>query len=503
MYFSVYTLGCKLNQLESEAIADSFCREGFTFVPWDSVPREPSILVINTCTVTSMADQKARHIIRKTLRDHPAACLIITGCYAQMDREVIAGLVSEHSSVGQSPVEQSSGEGERLFVIPGEEKDRILDLPRFLAGAGAAALPGLVASWLASFRKAFPDEQKQGNAAFRFRPENFASHSRGFLKIQDGCDHRCTYCRVSLARGKSRSLDAAEILQELQSLERRGFAEVVITGVNIMQYRASGFGLSGLLDFLLKETEKIRIRLSSIEPGGGPGGFSPEQSYKDFAGVLSHPRIRPHFHLSVQSGSPAILAKMGRTYTPADIERSVLLLRSIREDPFLACDIIAGFPGETESEFEKTRELCEHSGFAWIHAFPFSRRPGTAAYDFPGQVSAKDAVKRVEVLTALARKGRQQYLGRWEGKEVEAVVEKRERSKLPGLPSGFVPGLSENYLKLLIACGGESMPAPGSLIRCRISPGSGTQRSSGPENPHFDAWAERVDSICRGGQNVV
>jgi len=501
MFFSVYTLGCKLNQLETEAIADSFCREGFTYVPWGSGERgsieqssgEPSILVINTCTVTSMADQKARRIIRRALKDYPRACLIITGCYAQMEKEALTALEAECGSRDYRSVQPH-----RLFVIPGEIKDRLLELPRFLTGTeDVSALPGLVASWFDTLSMA---AGPKAAGSFSFRPENFVSHSRGFLKIQDGCDHRCAYCRVSLARGKSRSLAAAEVLGALQTLEDRGYAEAVLTGVNITQYRDTdaGFpGLPALLDFLLKETGKIRIRLSSIEPDE----FTSGQNGMDYARVLAHPRIRPHFHLSVQSGSPDILAKMGRPYSPEDIEHTADLLRSVREDPFLACDIIAGFPGETETEFEKTRKLCEGIGFAWIHAFPFSRRPGTAAYDFPDQIPEKDAAGRVELLTELARKGRREYLGRWEGKEVEAIVEKGSQLAIPGLPGVFVPGVSENYLKLLIDCGGEPAPAPGSLIRCIISRNQGllqdSARISGSAASRFDALAERTaDTIC-------
>ena len=471
MFFSVYTLGCKLNQLETEAITDSFCREGFTLIPWDSSEHgsdelgseEPTIMVINTCTVTSMAEQKARRIIRKALKEHPRACLIITGCYAQMERAVLSALTSESGEPSESG--EAAETARRLFVIPGEKKDRIMDLPRFIARAGAVSagavsagtipgVPELVASWLAAIGNDTAAEQEDGS--FRFRPENFFSHSRGFLKIQDGCDRRCAYCRVSLARGKSRSLAAGEVLKRLESLERRGFAEAVLTGVNITQYRSidmdMDMGLPELLDFLLGGTEKIRIRLSSVEPEALTDGY---------IGVLANPRIRPHFHLSMQSGSDVILQKMRRPYSAADVEKAAALLRSVRGDPFLACDIIAGFPGETEGEFEKTLELCGKIGFAWIHAFPFSPRPGTAAYDFPEKVNPRDAVRRVELLTDLARKGRRAYSGRWAGSEVEAVVEKGEGGR-------EVPAVSENYLKLLVACGGEPVPAPGSLIRCRI-----------------------------------
>ena len=478
MFFSVYTLGCKLNQLETEAVTDAFCREGFTFIPWNVSKKgsaAPWLMVINTCTVTSMAEQKARRFIRKLLRDYPAMCLIITGCYAQVEQAALSALeIREHKTPG------------RLFVIPGEIKDRLLDLPQVLTGAVQPMLPQLIASWLDSFSSgSLSNEAEDG--AFRLQPENFASHSRAFLKVQDGCDRRCAYCRVSIARGKSRSLGAGEVLKALKSLEQRGFSEAVIAGVNITQYQDADVPLDlvGLLDFLLSKTETIRLRLSSLEPD-----WLTQVRLADFSRILAYPRIRPHFHLSVQSGSTGIIAKMARTYTPADIERAVTLFRSVRQDPFLACDIIAGFPGETEEDFEKTFALCESIGFAWIHAFPFSRRPGTAAYDFPDRVSERDAAKRVERLTELARKGRREYLNRWEGKEVEAIVEADSESmNRPHGVSRLIPAVSENYLKLLVACGDGPVPAPGSRVCCRISAGEipGGQVSEGSR---FDAMAE-------------
>jgi threonylcarbamoyladenosine tRNA methylthiotransferase MtaB len=270
-------------------------------------------------------------------------------------------------------------------------------------------------------------------------------------------------------------------------LEQRGIAEAVLTGVNICQYRDSEKTLPELLEFLLNGTETIRLRLSSIEPE--PGLFT-----DGFLRVLSDSRIRPHFHLSLQSGSAAILAKMGRPYSPDDIVRIAELLRRLRDDPFLACDIIAGFPGETECEFEKTCTLLEKLAFAWIHAFPYSKRPGTAAFGFSGGVSGKDAVKRVELLTNLARKSRQEYIRRWKGREVEAVVEAGEN-----LPEGIIQAVTENYLKVRLNYGEEKAPAPGSLIRCLIA--------EIPETGNYDALAEearifRKNLSCAFRQNL-
>ena len=492
MFFSVYTLGCKLNQLETEAIADAFRRQGFTPVPIDAAAERPGVIVINTCTVTSMAEQKARRVIRKALRRHPLAVIIVTGCYAQMDKTAIIQLEAELSA--ELSVEFPEEPLGRLFVVPGEKKDLIMDLPCLLKNternpesesfldkrAVELALRQVLAEPAAE--PATPPSK----GAFRFAPESFSSHSRAFIKIQDGCDRRCAYCRVSIARGKSQSLAASEVLKQLKALEQRGFAEAVLTGVNISQYRDSSMRLPGLLKLLLNGTEKIRLRLSSIEPELKlePDPGEPES---EFFEVLKNNRIRPHFHLSLQSGSAEVLAKMGRPYTPGDVEKAVERLRSIREDPFLACDIITGFPGETEDEFEKTLRLCEKIRFVWIHAFPFSPRPGTAAYDLPGKVSERDAVKRVELLTELARKGRREYIGRWAGKEVEAVVEAPGRKDLKAVSGSdaktSVSAVSENYLKLMVNCLERPIPQAGMPVRCRI-----LRTSSGP----FDALAEII-----------
>jgi len=467
MFLSIYTLGCKLNQLETEAISDSFRGKGFTLIPFSQIDQnkqqaeEPGIIVINTCTVTSMAEQKARRVIRKTLKEQKQACVIVTGCYAQMERAVLDAL------------EETPDLSRRLFVIPGGKKDRLMDLAAYLSGVtsiageavtGVGDLPRLIASWLGG---GFAEER---DGTFRFAPESFSSHSRGFIKIQDGCDRSCAYCRVSIARGKSRSLGATEVLRRLQALEENGYSEAVLTGVNISQYRDPAMELSGLLELLLAETAAIRLRLSSIEP---------DSITDELLRVLENDRIRPHFHLSLQSGSAEVLGKMGRTYSPDDIREKTALLRMARNDPFLACDIIAGFPGETKDEFMKTFAFCEEMNFAWIHAFPFSPRPGTAAFGFSGRVSEKEKTARVERLRELAARGRQEYIRRWEGKEVEAVVERGD-----DLAEGLAAGVSENYLKIRVNYGNAPRPSPGSLIRCRIK-GINT-------NSSFDATAVKT-----------
>ncbi|MDR0759310.1 MAG: tRNA (N(6)-L-threonylcarbamoyladenosine(37)-C(2))-methylthiotransferase MtaB [Treponema sp.] len=453
---AIATLGCKLNQLESEAIAASFRAGGFSLVPWPAVA---DILVVNTCTVTSKAEQKARRIIRKALKDNPDSLLIVTGCYAQLDGPALAALE-----------EELSPEERRLVVVPGDLKSALLDLPRRL-GSPKAGLE----NWCGDLAAGSP-----AGDPFAFNAGDFSFHSRSSLKIQDGCDRACSYCRVTLARGKSVSQDAGRVLERLRELEDRGYGETTLTGVNISQYRDDGGRRGGkprelpeLLDFLLQGASRIALRLSSLDPGS----ISPE-----LLAVLKNPRIRPHFHLSVQSGSGEILKRMRRWYVPEDITAAVQGLRSCREDPFIACDIIAGFPGETDAEFQRTYELCNRLDFAWIHAFPYSRRPGTEAAGLKPPVNEKDITCRMEALLDLARRGRERYVRRWLGKTVEALTEVLNDADGPSTPA-----VSENYLKLAIPtsdrAGGLS---PGMSLRCRIA-------ALPPDSPgRFDAIGEII-----------
>jgi len=436
----IQTLGCKLNQLESEAIAEAFDRSGFTLYK-PSTGAFPSVIVINTCTVTSKADQKARRVIRKALRDYPESRVVVTGCYAQLNKEDLLKLDS----------------GGRLFVI---NKENIL---KSISNGQLAISNEQLA--ISNEQLAISNEQlaisngqlveskgDSGEGVFQFNPVRFSVHTRGFLKIQDGCDMHCTYCRIRLARGRSVSLDAKTVLERLRILEEN-HAEAVLTGVNICQYRDENeaANLARLLEYLLSGTEKVAIRLSSLAPESIDG---------ELAKILSHKRIRPHFHLSVQSGSKKVLEKMGRYYDANTIADAISLLRRAKDDPFLACDIITGFPGETETEFKETFELCKKTGFAWIHVFPFSKRPGTPAWSFPQTIPEKATTERVRLFTDLAKQGRADYIRRWLGRETDVLV---EQSGGKGCH-----GISENYLKLRIQYNGEKAPPPGSILRCKL-----------------------------------
>ena len=458
--FLIQTLGCKLNQLESESISDAFRRAGFieskTGNPEAKSEKQsyPSIIIINTCTVTSKADQKARRVIRKALRDYPESCVIVTGCYAKLNKDDIQKLEMD---------------GKRRFFVL--NKDKIISLPQYLKGK--SGINEIINNYVNSLSLKIPDSSSVTRNSFQFNPGKFSQHTRSFLKIQDGCDKQCTYCKIRLVRGPNISLKKDEVLSRLRILEEN-YAEAVLTGVNICQYmdcereKGTKIEFAGLLEYLLEGTEKIAIRLSSL---------SPQSVDENLTRVLPHPRIRPHFHLSVQSGSSKILERMGRSYNSETVEKAVSLLRSAKDDPFIACDIITGFPGETENDFDQTLKLCKNLDFAWCHVFPYSKRSGTLSSSFSDAVSKNEVTRRVHLLTCLAKQGKASYVQRWIGREVDALIENlgRGNHELSSNNMKFsefndiIQGTTDNYLKILIRYKGEDTILPGTTLRCKIS----------------------------------
>jgi threonylcarbamoyladenosine tRNA methylthiotransferase MtaB len=437
MRASFHTFGCKLNQFETEALASAFRSRGFSLA---GPGEEAEVHLINTCTVTGRSEQKARRFIRGLARAHPAALLVVTGCYAQLEAGAIQALASN------------------VTVVPQAEKSLLLELPRILQEKGGpAAAASLRSVGAAGEAGRFADP-------FAFQVQRFSFHSRAFLKVQDGCDHRCAYCRVPLARGGSRSLDPLEAARRARLLEQGGYREVVLTGVNLSSWRHEGEGLARLLRRLLESTSSIRLRLSSLEP---------ETIKPELAEALSHPRVCAHFHLPVQSGSDRVLAAMRRRYRSAQVRRAVGLLRAARGEPFLAADLIAGFPGEGEEDFRATCELAESLGFAKLHVFPFSPRPGTAAAGMKGKVPERVRDARVRVLSALSGRLGAAYRSAWVGREVEVVLERR-RSGGPGAESRW-RGFSGNYLPCAVRGvppgTGAAGSAAGRMVRARIEDG--------------------------------
>jgi threonylcarbamoyladenosine tRNA methylthiotransferase MtaB len=433
--FAILTFGCRLNQGESESIARAFAETGF---PAADPGCPAGILVVNTCTVTSKAEQKARRIIRLALRRDPRSILIVTGCYAELDGQDLAAL------------------GDRIIVLPGSRKGLLTQLPARMAGALEAhadplqaAVEGLAAL---GTEAADPFACGLGGTAFR---------SRAFIKVQEGCDNACAYCRVRLARGPSRSLDPGLAVERVRSAEEAGIAEAVLTGVNLSQYDACPGGFPGLLERLLAATSRITLRISSYEP---------DRADVAFAEACAHPRIRPFFHFPVQSGSAAVLRRMGRAGLPVDVLRAAEALRGVKDDPFISLDMMVGFPDEGEADFEDSLALVRELAPAWIHVFIFSPRPGTPAFTMRPRVPERLSVERAARLTEIARAGRLAYAARWAGRRVDAVLECS-----PPASDGPAEAFSANALRVAVDPG--PLPPPGSAIRLELraieSPGRG------------------------------
>ena len=418
-----HTLGCKLNQFETEAVASSFRAQGFVVTGDDE---GADLHVVNTCTVTTRADHKARSLIRRLARGNPRVPLLVTGCSAETEAQALSALAAN------------------IVVIPQSEKSRLLALPRIIAEVLASG-----ADPIARLRNSL----KTGAPAdpFALMATEFSFHTRAFLKIQDGCDCTCAYCRVPLARGRSVSLDLDEVLRRAVALEAAGRREIVLTGVNISAWQASGVTLPGLLRRLLAVTSRARIRLTSIEP---------ESITAELAEALSDARVCPHFHIPIQSGSDQVLARMRRRYRAGKVADGVRLLREARDDPFIAADILVGFPGESEDDFFKTRDMILTSGLAALHVFPFSPRPGTSAASMKPAVPERVRRRRVDDLAALARELSSSYARRWVGREVDVLLEGK---------SGSQPhGISSNYLKVAVRAAPVDA-VPGRLVRARIT----------------------------------
>ncbi len=430
MNAAFFTLGCKLNQCETEALAEAFENAGFSILEFSEAA---DVFVVNTCTVTSKSEQKARRVIRKASRDFPDSLVLVTGCYAQLEPDLIREL------------------GENVLSVPLDQKDLILDMAGFL-GSGQAEGQSLYRAagfWLESQASGMDDSQNR----FRFSAVDFNFHARAFLKIQDGCDNRCAYCRVCLARGKSVSLKKELLMQRLKELEAKGYREVVLTGVNIDSYRDGDFNLSNLLEMMIAETEGFRIRLSSLEP---------ETLLSRDLAILSHPRICSHFHVSAQSGSDTVLIRMNRPYLASRVKEAVFRLRELKDDPFIAADIIAGFPGESEMEHRETVSLLKELDFSRIHVFPFSPRPGTAAWDMKPLVPERITGERTEEIRRISSESYSRYLDARKGRVLTVLLEEEKRS------SGkmYWEGTSDNYIRVRIPHDSELIR--GQLLDCRV-----------------------------------
>lgn len=422
-----YTLGCRLNQCETEAIADGFSRYGIDVVP---IEQKADIYLFNTCTVTSKSEQKARRMIRKIANDENDAVIIATGCYAQMSPSELDPLADQ------------------LITISLDHKDALIDLAPILLNQSKDSLFAKLVEWKA----ALPSIEKAGSNRFKFEASDFSFHSRPFLKIEDGCNRECSYCRVTLARGSAVSLHYKEVLRRAQALESKGYHEVILTGVNLDSYSSDGYRLPQLIDLLLKESNNIRFRLSSLEP---------ESLTDEFAKIVEHPRITPYFHIAVQSGSDKILKLMKRPYKRDVVYDGIKKIRQVKNDPFIGADIIAGFPTENNDDFKDTTELIKDLDLAWAHIFPYSSRPGTTAAKIKPVVDSKTIKERCSKLAEIISRHNDNYIKRQNGREVSLIIEKIGND-------GFT-GVSENYINSFVQTENLENYNKGDLIKVKLT----------------------------------
>ncbi|MCR4743282.1 MAG: tRNA (N(6)-L-threonylcarbamoyladenosine(37)-C(2))-methylthiotransferase MtaB [Treponema sp.] len=429
----ILTLGCRLNQIESESIGKFFtdCQFKVDMIPITAqspIDFDIPLCVLNTCTVTQKAEQKARRIIRLMLQKYPKSTVLVTGCYAQLSPEEIKNI------------------DPRIVVIGSQTKSRIISIPQLLRNR--LKEDNFDSIEFVQEINDFNDKQKIEKKGF---PENsfilstssFLSHSRSSLKIQDGCNSSCSYCAIHLARGHSVSIDVQTAIDRVLELESKGFGEVVLTTVNIGQYKGKYkdgyYNFSQLLQALLDNTKDITFRISSIYP---------EIVDDEFCRVIQDKRVRPHFHISLQSGSNKILKSMNRAYDASLVLNACKKIRQVKEKAFLACDVITGFPGETEDDFKQTLDLCRDCDFTWVHAFPFSERPGTPASDFKNKVPQSISGERCKVLNDFSLQQKLKYIKSFEGKELSAILETvRRPALLSNNLSKFVyHAVTENFI---------------------------------------------------------
>jgi len=391
---AIATLGCKTNQFESAAMIEQFEGAGYTVVPFT---QPADIYVVNSCTVTARTDAETRRLIRRARRLNPAARVVATGCYAQVAPGELEQMPELDSVLGNREKQDIIG-----LVETGES--RVSDI------AGELTVGPL-------------------------KLESFAEHTRAFLQAQNGCNSFCAYCIVPYARGRSRSVPLEDVLQGVQNLAANGYREVVLTGIHLGAYGLDLVppeSLTGLLQRIDAEQLVPRLRIGSVEPN--------ELTDELLALMAKSEIVCPHLHLPLQSGSDTVLARMGRRYTASFFRDLMARIRAVLPNAFIGADVIAGFPGESENEFDETLQLVEDLPFSDLHVFPYSNRPGTKAAGLPGQVPGNVIKKRAELLRDCAAGKKAAFLKRQLGRELQVLVQGYDET------SGVCNGISRNYV---------------------------------------------------------
>ncbi len=400
--FAITTLGCKVNYYDSNAVTKILSDAGYKCVSFDE---KADIYIINTCSVTSLSDRKSRQFLHRARKQNNNAIIIAMGCYAQFDADNLIKNKTADLVIG------TNNRNEILEQIQSYEQNklsnkRILDVRQ----------------------ESFFEEMPIINTHER---------CRAFVKIQEGCNEFCSYCIIPYTRGKSRSRNFNKIYEQVKTLAASGFKEIVLTGINVSAYGEdleTNFDLADVISQLHKIKNLERIRLSSVEPNLITDDFIDK--------IKSLPKLCPHFHMSLQSGSDKILKAMNRKYTSQEYFAAAQKLKNTFANASLTTDIIVGFPGETQEDFLQTYEFAKQIGFAKIHVFPFSPRKNTRAYNFPNQIDDKTKKLRTSKLISLSQELTQKYIEKFISKTLPVLIEEKSNENYVGH--------SDNYIKIIL-----------------------------------------------------
>ena len=411
-----HNLGCKVNSYEMDVMLQSLKDKGYEIVPFEE---KADIYIVNTCTVTNIADRKSRQMLHKAKKTNPEGIVVAVGCYVQSDTE---------GAKADDAVD--------LLIGNNRKKDLVRILENYMNGVEEDAVIDINHT----------DEYEE------MKLTGTQEHTRAYIKIQDGCNQFCSYCLIPFARGRVRSRKSEDIVEEITGLAKTGYQEFVLTGIHISSYgidfEEKGRAIYGAetnrhLLKLLEEVDAIpgvsRLRLGSLEP---------RLITEEFAQGIGRLRtLCPHFHLSLQSGSEATLKRMNRHYTPEEFRRGVELLRRTFEHPAVTTDVIVGFPQESEEEFEETRQFLEEICFYEMHIFKFSKRKGTRAAIMEGQIAEKDKTRRSNILLEMEKRQSKEFRTYYIGRQEEVLLE--EKKEIDGRE--YWIGHTREYVKVALA----------------------------------------------------
>ncbi len=417
---AVHNLGCKVNAYEAEAVRQLLEDAGYTIVPFTE---DADVYVVNTCTVTNIADRKSRQMLRRARKRDPEAAVVAVGCYAQ---------------------------------VRGEELERDPDVDLVVGSSRKTELPALLERFFADRRAvSIRADLTRDRVYERMEIARTESHTRAFVKIQDGCDRFCSYCIIPYARGRVRSRGSADVLREAERLAASGVREIVLTGIHLCSYgkdREEADALPSLIEAVHETPGLERLRLGSLEPS-----YVTEPFVRRLAAL---PKLCPHFHLSLQSGCDATLGRMNRHYTTAEFAEKAALFRKWFRSPALTTDIITGFPGETDAEFAETVRFVESMRFFETHIFPYSRREGTKAAAMDGQLTERVKKERSRVLLELGRRRQAEFLETFLHRPLEVLFEECVSWK----GGTYWSGHGREYQKVLAVSGEDLTGRIGTVV---------------------------------------